>query len=131
MSGGNLDIYYARARTSDAQRPALDGHAKTQVCIVGGGLAELNTALGLADRGVTDLVLLEGQRVGWGASGRNGGIVGASYAADTKHLIRKVELDHTKRLIGLGQQAVTLIQDRMKRYDIACGPNPHGHVAAS
>ncbi|MGY8995459.1 MAG: NAD(P)/FAD-dependent oxidoreductase [Alphaproteobacteria bacterium] len=131
MSSGYLDIHYARTRTPGAQRSALDGHIKTQVCVIGGGLAGLNTALGLAERGVTDVVLLEGQRVGWGASGRNGGFVGASYAADTDYLIRKVGLGHTKRLIGLGQQAVTLIQDRMKRYDIACGPNPHGHVAAS
>ncbi len=131
MSDGYLDIHYARTRTADAPRPMLDGHIKTQVCVIGGGLAGLNTALGLAERGVTDVVLLEGERVGWGASGRNGGFVGASYAVGTDTLIGKVGLDHTKRLIGLGQQAVSLILERMKRYGIDCGPNPHGHVAAS
>ena len=131
MSGDYLDIHYARTRTPDAARPALDGHIKTQVCIIGAGLAGLNTALGLAERGVTDVVLLEAHRVGWGASGRNGGFVGASYAADTDKLIAKVGLDHTKRLIGLGQQAVSLIRERMTRYEIECGPNPDGHVVAS
>ena len=131
MSDGYLDIHYARTRTPDAQRPPLTGHVKAQVCVIGAGLAGLNTALGLAERGIGDIVLLEAERVGWGASGRNGGFVGASYAADTDNLIKKVGLDHTKRLIGLGQQAVSLIKERIARYRIDCGPNPHGHVAAS
>ncbi len=131
MSDGYLDIHYARTRTPDARRPPLEGHVKAQVCVIGGGLAGLNTVLGLAERGVADVVLLEAERVGWGASGRNGGFVGASYAAETGSLIDNVGLDHTKRLIHLGQQAVSLIQKRMDNYGIDCGPNPHGHVVVS
>ncbi|MBT7612936.1 MAG: FAD-binding oxidoreductase, partial [Rhodospirillaceae bacterium] len=131
MSGDYLDIHYARTRTPDAPRRRLEGHHKTQVCIIGGGLAGLTTALGLAERGVTDVILLEAERVGWGASGRNGGFVSPHYAAGTDNLIAKVGLDHTRDLIKLSRQAVDLVKERIGRYAIDCGPNPEGNLEAS
>ncbi|MBC6439728.1 MAG: FAD-binding oxidoreductase [Rhodospirillales bacterium] len=125
------DIHYARTRTDDARREPLVGQHKAQVCVVGGGLAGLTTALGLAERGVTDVILLEAERVGWGASGRNGGFVSSYYAAETEDLIRKVGLEHTRQLVKLSQDAVNLVRDRIGRYDIACGPNPEGILNVS
>jgi len=131
MSDGYLDIHYARTRTPDSRRAPLAGTIKTDVCIVGGGLAGLATAVGLAERGITDVVLLEAERVGWGASGRNGGFVSPYYAADTGDLIRRTGLDHTKRLVKLSRDAVELVRARIDRYDIACGPHAEGSVSAS
>src|SRR6516225_1921109 len=66
----------------------LTGKTDTQVCIVGGGLAGLNTALGLVERGVRDVVVLDAERVGFGASGRNGGFVFGGYSLDNADLLR-------------------------------------------
>jgi len=126
-----IESYYAQTRQGDRDRPPLEGYKKARVCIVGGGLAGLNTALGLAERGVKDVVLLESRRVGWGASGRNGGFVGTGYAAQTEALIKMVGLEHTKRLHQLTVDAVHLVRARIAKYNIACGPNPNGHVSAS
>ena len=126
-----IESYYAQTATENEARPTLEGHVKASVCIIGGGLAGLNTALGLAERGVRDIVVLEAQRVGWGASGRNGGFVGTGYAAGDERLIRHVGLEHTKQLHALTVDAVHLIKSRIAKYDIACGPNPDGHLGVS
>ena len=68
-----IDSYYSRTSEPGIQARPLQEHIDTPVCIVGGGLAGISTAFGLAERGVS-CVLLESQQVGWGASGRNGGI---------------------------------------------------------
>lgn len=52
--------------------PALDGDRRADVLIVGGGFAGLSTALSLAEKGAS-VVVLEAHEPGWGASGRNGG----------------------------------------------------------
>ena len=126
-----IDSYYGQTRKGDRDRPPLEGYRKARVCVVGGGLAGLNTALGLAERGIKDVVLLESRRVGWGASGRNGGFVGTGYAASSEALIRMVGLEQTKRLHQLTVDAVHLVRARIATYGIDCGPNPDGQVAAS
>ncbi len=51
MTEGYVDSYYARTIAEDRPRPALDGDTETEVCVIGGGMAGLATALGLAERG--------------------------------------------------------------------------------
>ena len=80
MAEGHVDSYYSRSIVDDRPRPALDGDVETDVCVIGGGMAGLATALGLAERG-RGVVLLEARRLAFGASGRNGGMVGTGYAA--------------------------------------------------
>ena len=65
------DSHYARTVDTAARYPALEGEAQAEVCVIGGGMAGLATALDLAERG-RSVVLLERKRVAWGASGRNG-----------------------------------------------------------
>src|SRR5487761_2751799 len=67
-------VYAAQAPLSYGY-PSLGGQIEAEVAVVGGGYAGLATALGLAERGVKGVVLLEAERVGFGASGRNGGFV--------------------------------------------------------
>ena len=71
--------FYARTRTAGPDRPPLEGEHEAEVCIVSGGLAGLNTALALGQRGIS-VILLEARSVGFGASGRNGGFVGRGYS---------------------------------------------------
>ena len=64
--------YYAASSLPQPDHPVLQGELMADVCVVGGGFSGLNTALELAERGMS-VVLLEAHKIGWGASGRNGG----------------------------------------------------------
>ena len=128
---GYIDSFYARTRTAGAVRPPLEGYVKADVCVIGGGLAGLNTALGLAERGARNVVLVEANRVGWGASGRNGGFVGTHYAAEFDEIERRVGFEHAVRLVRLTREAVDLIDRRIGKYAIACGPNVRDQICGS
>ena len=67
-----INSYYTQTLTDSLQRLPLTACVETDVCVIGGGLAGLSTALSLGEQGV-DTVVLEANRVGWGGSGRNGG----------------------------------------------------------
>ena len=66
------DSYYAASANPAPERPPLEGERDVEVCIVGAGFTGLSAGLELAERG-HEVVVLEGAKVGWGASGRNGG----------------------------------------------------------
>ena len=74
-----VDSCYSRTIADPLDAAPLATGCETQVCVIGGGLAGLSTALGLAERGIS-VVLLEAQQVGWGASGRNGGFVSSGFS---------------------------------------------------
>lgn len=114
----NNSYYHLRA-PSPPSRPALEGRVETEVGIVGGGLAGLATALSLAERGMK-VVLLEAHRLGAGASGRNGGMVSAGFAAPVAALDRLVGPPAANRLMALSREAMALIRTRVQRYRIAC-----------
>jgi len=125
-----IDSYYGNTLSSEARRPALDGDIDTEVCVVGGGLAGLATALGLRERGV-NVVLLESRQVGWGASGRNGGIVGSGYSLPPDRLIARVGLQHARELYRLTQDAIALVRRRIEHYRMDCGPIVDGGLNTS
>lgn len=106
------------------QRPTQPAQSspreEADVCIVGGGFAGLATALGLVERGVRDIVILEAQRVGFGASGRNGGFVFGGYSLDCADLLRAVGPQDARALYRLTLDAVALIGARIARHDIDC-----------
>lgn len=113
------DSYYSQTLSDRHSRPALEGTVNAPVCIIGGGLAGINVALGLAERGMKSVVL-ESRRVGWGASGRNGGIVLAGFAANPEKMIRRAGLATTQKLFALTRAAQILIRHRITRYGIEC-----------
>jgi gamma-glutamylputrescine oxidase len=129
MSSEHIDSYYARTANPSPVRPPLDREIETDVCVVGGGLAGLSTALSLAERGKS-VVVLEARRAAWGASGRNGGFVGAGYAADVDRVVKRVGLEAARRLYAFSREAVDRIQERIRRYAIACEPIHSGMLRA-
>lgn len=113
------------------ERARLSGKRAANVCIVGGGLAGLSTALGLVERGVRDVVVLEAQQVGFGASGRNGGFVFGGYSLDCADLLRILGQARARELYALTTDAVDLMRRRIKRYRIACDATDAGVILAN
>lgn len=102
----------------------------TDICIIGGGLAGLCAGLSLAERGQR-VVLIEKNRIGWGASGRNGGIVLSGYDYGMTKVERKLGPDAARSLYRLTTDALDLIKRRISSYAISCGPLPHGTAVVS
>jgi gamma-glutamylputrescine oxidase len=67
-----MATYYAATANPAPERPVLQGEERADICIVGAGFTGMSAALELAER-VYKVIVVEGVRVGWGASGRNGG----------------------------------------------------------
>ena len=107
-----IDTFYRRTLLDDRRRPPLDGRLEAEVCIVGGGLAGVTAALALARLG-RQVALLEGRRVGWGASGRNGGFVSPGFAARRASIARHVGADAGAALHRLSIEGVRYIRDQI------------------
>jgi gamma-glutamylputrescine oxidase len=115
--------WYAATRDADKVRAPLATEKEADVAVVGGGFAGLHAARLLAQRGKR-VVLLERRRVGWGASGRNGGFVGPGYAQRSGALIDQLGLDHARQLYAQSQRGVAIVRDSISelgRPDILMG----------
>jgi gamma-glutamylputrescine oxidase len=111
--------YYAATAPREASFPPLQGEVTADVAVVGGGLAGLSAAIELHDRGF-DVVLLEAQQVGWGASGRNGGQAIHGLACDQGVIEAQLGLDEAKRVWAMSIEALDLIRQRIARFGIDC-----------
>ncbi|MEM9531492.1 MAG: FAD-binding oxidoreductase [Pseudomonadota bacterium] len=110
--------YYAATANQPTDYPTLEGTQRADVCVVGAGFTGVSTALHLVERGYR-VCLVEACRVGWGASGRNGGQLIGGIAGETamaQHLGRDVE-----ELFGeLRWAGHEIIRERVSRYEIDC-----------
>ena len=105
--------WYAATRDASADRPRLAARIEADVAIVGGGFAGLHSARLLALQG-RRVALVERHRIGWGASGRNGGFVGPGYAERSSALIDRLGLDHARRLYAQSQRGVALVREAIE-----------------
>jgi gamma-glutamylputrescine oxidase len=111
--------YYAATANPAPERPRLSGARGADVCVIGGGFTGCSAALELAERGY-DVVLLEAERVGWGASGRSGGQIVSAFAADMDKLRKWVGREDARRLFAFAEEAKDLIAARVATHEIAC-----------
>jgi glycine/D-amino acid oxidase-like deaminating enzyme len=121
--------YYAASANPLADFAQLNGSIRTDVCIIGGGFTGLNTAIELAERGLS-VVVLEQNRVGWGASGRNGGQVTGSLSGDKameRQFRRILGRDASDFIWDLRWRGHKIIRERVARYGIQCDLK-FGHV---
>jgi gamma-glutamylputrescine oxidase len=123
--------YYSASANPHAGHQALRGCHDADVCVVGGGFAGLNTALGLVERDRSDVVLLESATIGFGASGRNGGFVFGGFSRGEDRLLADLGPDAARTVYGLSTAAVRLIRDRIDRYRIDCTPVDAGVIWAN
>ncbi|MHB2167592.1 NAD(P)/FAD-dependent oxidoreductase [Alsobacter sp. R-9] len=107
-----VDSHYARTRRSSPGRAALGGPVDVDVAIVGGGLAGLTAAIELARAG-RKVAVLEAERIGWGASGRNGGFVGPGYATSLSHIALMAGRDAAHELYRLSIEGVRIVEENL------------------
>lgn len=113
VMSGYPDTYYARTLRDQTERPELQGAAEADVAIIGAGLAGLTAGLELARAG-RSVVILEAERVGWGASGRNGGFVGPGYATSLDHIAAMAGRDAAHELYRLSIEGCAIIEDNIR-----------------
>jgi gamma-glutamylputrescine oxidase len=115
--------WYAATRNDDVALPALEGDRDTDVAIVGGGYTGTAAALHLARAGVS-VTLLEGARIGWGASGRNGGQAHVGMRREQAWLERKLGREAAHRLWRIGLDARDHMDWAIREYGIDCDLTP-------
>ena len=115
--------YYAATRAQLAPFPIHKGADKADVCIVGAGYTGLSAALHLAQRGYA-VVVLEAHRVGFGASGRNGGQVGSGQRQDQVWIERVMGRAAAHRLWDLAEEAKAMVKSLIAEHDMAVKFHP-------
>lgn len=116
---GHAPSWYAATANALPAFPRLDGAARADVCVLGGGYTGLSAALHLAEAGF-DVVLLEAGRVGSGASGRNGGQIHSGQRREQDYLEAAVGMADARKLWDLAEEAKALVRDLIARHAIAC-----------
>jgi gamma-glutamylputrescine oxidase len=126
-----VPTYYEETGDPGLRFAPLQAHTEADTLIIGGGFAGLAAALGLHERGQRDIVLLEAETIGYGASGRNGGFVSGGFSLDARKLHRQLGHEAARRLYQMSEDAVKLIRARIQRYRIDCDPIYAGVIVAS
>ena len=111
--------YYAASANPHASYPTLGGELRADVCIIGGGFSGLNTAIELAERGLS-VILLEAHLIGWGASGRNGGQLIRGVGHGLEQFENLVGSDGVREFKLMGLEAVEIVRRRVDKYQIDC-----------
>ena len=121
IAGAHPSSWYVATARGLVEYPVLRGALTADVCVVGAGYTGLSTALHLAERGYS-VVVLEAQRVGWGASGRNGGQIGTGQRREEAWLEARFGLDTARQLFCLAEESKALVRARISRHAIDCEP---------
>ena len=115
----HVDSWYASSTPVAPPRPTLEGQIDADVCVVGGGIAGCSTALHLAERGQR-VVLLESERIGWGASGRSGAQAITGVACGQTKLETLVGASDARRIWDMSVEALSLQRELIQRHHIDC-----------
>ncbi|MBW3505695.1 FAD-binding oxidoreductase [Pseudomonas sp. NKUCC02_KPG] len=129
MKQTHINSYYAATRNHTGDFPTLEERVECDVCVIGAGYTGLSSALFLAEAGYS-VTVLEAAKVGFGASGRNGGQLVNSYSRDVD-VIEARYGDKTAEVLGsMIFEGADIIRQRIQHYDIQCDYRPGGIFAA-
>lgn len=115
--------WYCATADIPALQPPLTGDTHADVCVVGAGFTGLSAALHLAEAGL-EVVVLEANRIGWGASGRNGGQLGSGQKLEQHQLEKTWGQERARALWEASEEAKALVLDRIRRHQIDCQYRP-------
>ncbi len=119
--------YYVATANASTPAETLQGELTADVVVIGGGYTGLHAALNAAERGFS-VVLLEAGRVGWGASGRNGGQMIPGWRKGVADLAATYSKDQAKLLFDLALEARALTVARIEKHEISCDLRLNGHL---
>lgn len=115
----HVPSYYFDSRNQDFQLPALTRTEHADVCVIGAGFFGLSAALELAEKG-KKVIVLEGARVGFGASGRSGGQAINGFEEGIDEYVKQVGADKARQLWEMSLEAIDIIDERITKYGIQC-----------
>lgn len=124
--GMERSYYVATANPFEAG-PPLQGEARADVVVIGGGYTGLHAALNAAERGFS-VILLEAGRIGWGASGRNGGQMIPGWRKGAVELTARYGETHARLLFDLALEARALTLQSIEKHAIDCALACGGHL---
>ncbi len=125
----HVKSYYAATANAHQPYPQLNESIECDVCVVGGGYTGLSSALFLVEAGY-NVVVLEAARIGFGASGRNGGQLVNSYSRDIDVIEERYGAESARLLGSMMFEGAEIIRSRISRYAIDCDYRPGGIFAA-
>ncbi|MFN0193114.1 MAG: NAD(P)/FAD-dependent oxidoreductase [Aestuariivirga sp.] len=117
--GNHTGSYYAASANPSPRRSELSGQHETDICIIGAGYTGISAGLQLAERG-HKVTIIEAARVGWGASGRNGGQIVHGLNASLQTIERRFGKETAGFVAGLVKEGADIIRSRVKTYGIKC-----------
>ena len=111
--------YYAASANWQTDYPQLESQLNVDVVIIGGGFSGVSTAVELCERGYK-VALVEGNRISWGASGRNGGQIIGGVGHNPDRFRRTVGSDGVAAIYQMGDECVGIVRERIEKYTIDC-----------
>jgi gamma-glutamylputrescine oxidase len=116
-NGQHINSYYSATTNGHTVFPQLTDDVEADVCVVGGGFAGMSAAIELAEQGYS-VVLLEAVKMGWAASGRNGGQIIGGWNFGYDGIKDKFGIDAAKLFCGLSEEGKSIIYQRAEKYGI-------------
>ena len=125
------DSFYRASSPGETNNNPLQQTIETEICVIGGGFAGLATALSLIERGESNVVILEAESIGHGASGLNGGFVFGGFSLGERDLVAQVGPLAARQLYQMTLDAVARIRQRIRKYNIDCDARDSGIYLAN
>jgi gamma-glutamylputrescine oxidase len=126
---GSPQGWYAESAGAEPERASLSSSRKADICIIGAGYTGLSAALHAAQTGAR-VIVVEAERVGFGASGRNGGQIHTGLRKEQSELEQWLGAAHARDLWSLSEEAKALVRSLIARHGIACDLKPGLIIAA-
>lgn len=122
--------WYAASANDATRHPVLRGTLDVDVCVIGAGLTGVSAALNLAERGYR-VALLEASKVGWAASGRNGGQLIGGFACGIDTFAQFMNEGEVKQIWAMGLETLDIVKSRVAKHKIDCALTPGYFTAAN